>query len=79
MGAADGLALIALGRNNEALTRAAAYLNTKPGAFLWVPRTVSRPLISAFAASRPRSHGSQAAQQDRTLWPFDSPTCCSPA
>ena len=28
---------------------------------LWVPRTVSRPLISAFAASRPRSHGSQVA------------------
>jgi hypothetical protein len=33
---------------------------------LWVPRTVSWPLISAFAASQPRSHGSQAAQQDRS-------------
>jgi hypothetical protein len=41
---------------------------------LWVPRTVSRPLISAFAAGRPRSHGSQAAQQDRSPWPFDSRT-----
>ena len=41
---------------------------------LWVPRTVSRPLISAFAASRPRSHGSQAAQQDLPPWPFDSRT-----
>ena len=40
----------------------------------WVPRTVSCPLISAFAASRPRSHGSQAAQQDRAPWPFDSRT-----
>ena len=38
---------------------------------VWVPRTVSRPLISAFAASQPRSHGSQAAQQDRSPWPFD--------
>jgi hypothetical protein len=41
---------------------------------LWVPRTVSRPLISAFAASQPRSHGSQAAQQDLPPWPFDSRT-----
>ena len=41
---------------------------------LWVPRTMSRPLISAFAASQPRSHGSQAAQQDLPPWPFDSRT-----
>jgi hypothetical protein len=41
---------------------------------LWVPRTVSRSLISAFAAGRPRSHGSQAVEQDRALWPFDSGT-----
>jgi hypothetical protein len=41
---------------------------------VWVPRTVSRPLISAFAASQPRSHGSEAAQQDRSPWPFDSRT-----
>ena len=41
---------------------------------LWVPRTASRPLIRAFAVSRPRSHGSQAAQQDCSLWPFDSRT-----
>ena len=41
---------------------------------LWVPRTVSRPLISAFAASRPRGHGPQPAQHDRSLWLFDSPT-----
>jgi putative transposase len=46
---------------------------------LWVPRTASLPLISAFAASWPRSYGSQAAQQDCSLWPFDSRTCCSPA
>jgi hypothetical protein len=48
----------------------------------WVPRTVSRPLISAFAARRPRRprrHGSQAAQQDRSPWAFDSRTWCSPA
>jgi DNA invertase Pin-like site-specific DNA recombinase len=41
---------------------------------LWVPRTVSRPLISAFATSRPPRHGSQAAQQDGSPWPFDSRT-----
>ena len=39
---------------------------------VWVPRTVSRPLIGAFAASQPRSHGSQAAQQDLPPWPVDS-------
>jgi hypothetical protein len=41
---------------------------------VWVPRTVSRPLSITFAASRPRSLGSQAAQQDRSPWPFDSHT-----
>jgi hypothetical protein len=41
---------------------------------LWVPRTVSRPLISAFATSQPLSDGSQASQQDRSPWPFDSRT-----
>jgi putative transposase len=39
-----------------------------------VPRTVSWPLISAFATSRPRGHGPQPAQHDRPLWPSDSPT-----
>jgi hypothetical protein len=39
---------------------------------LWVPRTVLRPLVSAFAASRPRGHGPQPAQHDRPLWPSDS-------
>ena len=39
---------------------------------LWVPGTVSRPLISAFAANRPRGHSSQAAQHDRSSWDFDS-------
>ena len=34
---------------------------------LWVPITVSRPLISAFAASRPRGHGPHPAQHDRPL------------
>jgi hypothetical protein len=41
---------------------------------LWVPRTMSRPLIRAFAVRRPRSHGLQAVQQDRAPWPFDSRT-----
>jgi hypothetical protein len=50
-----------------------------PGMILWVPRTVSRPLISAFAASRPRSNSSQAAQHDRSPWHFDSLTWRSPA
>jgi hypothetical protein len=40
----------------------------------WVPRTASRPLISAFAASRPRSPGLQAAQQDRRAEQFRFPT-----
>jgi hypothetical protein len=31
------------------------------GRRVWVPRTVSRPLISAFAASRPRIHSPQPA------------------
>src|SRR5205823_6222385 len=35
-------------------------------AALWVPRTVSRPLIRTFAVLRPRTHGSQATQQDRS-------------
>jgi hypothetical protein len=30
-----------------------------PTAYLWVPRTVSRPLVSAFAVSRPGGHGAQ--------------------
>ena len=33
-----------------------------PQPALWVPRTVSRPLISAFTASRPRGQGPQPAQ-----------------
>jgi acyl-CoA reductase-like NAD-dependent aldehyde dehydrogenase len=41
---------------------------------VWVPRTMSRPLISAFALRRPRSHGLQAVQQDRAPWPSDSRT-----
>jgi hypothetical protein len=46
---------------------------------MWVPRTVSRPLISAFAVSQPRIHSSQAAQHARSPWPFDSHTWYSPA
>src|SRR6185312_134558 len=42
----------------------------RPGR-LWVPRTVSRPLISAFVASRPRHHGPESAQHDRPLWPSE--------
>ena len=26
----------------------------------------------------PRSHGPAVARHDRSLWPSDSPTCCSP-
>jgi hypothetical protein len=54
--------------------REAQIVATAQTGTLWVPRTVSRPLISTFAAGRPRSHGSQAAQQDRSPWPFDSRT-----
>ena len=32
---------------------------------LWVPRTMSRPMISAFTAGRPRGRGPQPAQHDR--------------
>ena len=32
---------------------------------LWVPITVSRPLISVFVAGRPRRHRPDAAQHDR--------------
>jgi hypothetical protein len=39
---------------------------------------VSRPVISTFAASRPRSHGSPVVQQNRLPWPFDSHTWRSP-
>ena len=41
---------------------------------VWVPGTVSRPLISASAANRPGGHRSQAAQHDRSWWRLDSPT-----
>ena len=41
---------------------------------LWVPRTVSRSLISAFAAGRPQHHRPGPAQHDRQLWPSDSRT-----
>ena len=52
----------------------AAWVLPETNRGLWVPRTVSRPLISAFAASRPHHHGPEAAQHDRPLWPSDSPT-----
>ena len=54
-------------------------LGIAPVVIVWVPRTVSRPLISAFAASRPRSHSSRAAQHDRSPWLSDSRTWRSPA
>ena len=41
---------------------------------LWVPRTVSRSLISAFAAGRPEHQRLGPAQHDRQLWPSDSAT-----
>jgi hypothetical protein len=40
---------------------------------LWVPRTVSQPLISLFVAGRPCGHGPQPAPHDRPLWLSDSP------
>jgi hypothetical protein len=39
---------------------------------LWVPRTVSGSLISAFDAGRRRRP--RQAQHDRSLWPSDSST-----
>ena len=44
------------------------------GLMLWVPRTVSRSLISAFMAGRPHRHRPEAVQHDHPLWPLDSPT-----
>ena len=41
--------------------RANAIAERFVGSILWVPRTMSRPLISAFAAGRPRSYSSLAA------------------
>jgi hypothetical protein len=44
---------------------------------LWVPTTMPRSLISAFAADRPEHRGPRPAQHDRPPWPSDSSTCCS--
>jgi hypothetical protein len=44
---------------------------------MWVPRTMPGALISAFSDSEPRGHRPHLAQHDRTLWPSDSPICCS--
>jgi hypothetical protein len=41
--------------------------------YVWVPRTVSQPLISLLVAGRPCGHGLQPAQHDRPLWLSDSP------
>jgi Na+/H+ antiporter NhaA len=47
---------------------------------LWVPRTLSWPLISAFVDGRPASQSQpQAAQHARSPSLFDSHTWCSPA
>ena len=46
---------------------------------VWVPRTVSWRLTSAFANQPTSRSWSAAAQHDRLLWPSDSPICCSPA
>ena len=41
---------------------------------LWVPRTVSPSLASAFAARRPQRHRRRRDQHDRSMWPSASPT-----
>ena len=45
-----------------------------PTAGLWVPRTLTQSLISAFTAGRPRRPPSRGSQHDRPLWPSDSST-----
>jgi len=46
---------------------------------VWVPRTVSRILTSAFAVAQVRRPPAIADQHDRSLWPSDSPTSRSDA
>ena len=47
---------------------------------LWVPRNLTRPLISAFTSvGRRRGHRPSPAQQDLLLWLSNSRTSCSPA
>jgi hypothetical protein len=46
---------------------------------LWVPRTVSRLLTSAFVVAQAPRLPAIADQHDRSLWPSDSPTSCSDA
>jgi transposase InsO family protein len=41
---------------------------------VWVPRSVSRTLISGFAVGRPQHHRPGLRLHDRRLWPSDSPT-----
>ena len=41
---------------------------------VWVPRSVSRTLISSFAVGRPQYHRPGLRLHDRRLWPSDSPT-----
>jgi broad specificity phosphatase PhoE len=45
--------------------------NVEPIIGVWVPRTRSRHLISAFASSRAR-YSPNCDQHDRSLWLFDS-------
>ena len=46
---------------------------------LWVPRTASRPLSSAFGASPALQYSSQGHEHDRALWCSDSCTWRSAA
>ena len=49
------------------------------GQSLWVPRTVSHLLTSAFVVGQARRPPAIADQHDRSLWPYDSPTSRSDA
>jgi hypothetical protein len=51
-----------------------ATLTVEPVEDVWVPRSVSRTLISGFAVGRPQHHRPGLRLHDRQLWPSDSPT-----
>jgi hypothetical protein len=51
-----------------------AALTVEPVEDVWVPRSVSRTLISGFAAGRPQHHRPGLRLHDRRLGPSNSPT-----
>ena len=46
-----------------------ATLTVEPVEDVWVPRSVSRTLISGFATGRPQHHRPGLRLHDRQLWP----------